>query len=121
MTRTLDTGNQYRDADLRSDRFFAADSFPQLSFESTGIVATDGTVEIGGILTTKGHAHHMVLTGMYRGVGQDREGHQRIGFDASTVIDRRDFGITWNERVGGTDLIGHDVEITIAIEAVRVS
>jgi polyisoprenoid-binding protein YceI len=121
QTRTLNTGNQLRDADLRSDRFFATDSFPQLSFESPGILATDSTVQIGGILTIKGHSRHVVLTGQYRGIAQDGDGHQRIAFDASTVVDRRDFGITWNETVGGTDLIGNEVTITIAIEAVRVS
>src|SRR5262249_5358696 len=56
QTASLSTGNAYRDADLRSDRFFAVDSFPQLTFEGTGIVATDSTVELGGTLTIKGHS-----------------------------------------------------------------
>jgi polyisoprenoid-binding protein YceI len=121
QTASLTTGNAYRDADLRSNRFFAVDSFPQLTFEGTGIVATDSTVELGGTLTIKGHARHVVLTGQFRGVALDPEGHQRIAFDASTRINRRDFGITWTDFVGANTTIGDEVEITIAIEAVRIS
>jgi polyisoprenoid-binding protein YceI len=121
QTASLTTGNAYRDADLRSSRFFAVDSFPQLTFEGTGIVATDSTVELGGTLTIKGHARHVVLTGQYRGVALDPDGRQRIAFDASTHINRRDFGITWTDFVGANTAIGDEVEITIAIEAVRIS
>ena len=121
QTASLTTGNAYRDADLRSSRFFAVDSFPQLTFEGTGIVATDSTVELRGSLTIKGHARHVVLTGQYRGVALDAEGHQRIAFDASTHINRRDFGITWTDFVGPNTAIGDEVEITIAIEAARIS
>jgi polyisoprenoid-binding protein YceI len=119
-TASLSTGNSYRDADLRSGRFFAVDSFPRLTFEGTGIVATDSTVNLHGILTIKGVSRPVTLSGQYRGVATDGEGHDRIAFDASTTVDRRDFGLTYNELVGGRQLIGNDVEITIAIEAVRV-
>lgn len=120
-TRSVNTGNRNRDADLRSDRFFATDSFPRLTFESTGIVATDSTVEIGGILTIKGRARHVVLTGQYRGTAKDYVGEKRIAFDATTVVNRRDFGLTYSEIVNGVPGIGDDVEITIAIEAIRVN
>ena len=118
QTKSLDTGNTYRDADLRSDRFFAVERFPQLTFESTGIVATDSTVEIGGILTMKGRSRHVVLAGRYGGQAKDREGHQRIGFEARTVVDRRDYGISLEE-LGNT--VGNDVEIVVSLEAVRVN
>jgi len=121
QTASLNTGNAYRDADLRSDRFFAVDSFPQLTFEGDGIVATDSTAEIGGTPTIKGHARHVVLTGQFRGVALDVDGHQRFAFDASTHINRRDFGITWTDFIGANTAISDEVEITIAIEAVRIS
>lgn len=120
QTASVNTGNIHRDADLRSARFFAADSFPRMTFESTGIVATDSTVEIGGILTLKGRSRHVVLVGQYRGTAKDYAGQQRIAFDASTVIDRREFGLAYNETVNGVPGIGNEVEITIAIEAIRV-
>ena len=92
-----------------------------MTFESTGIVATDSTVQIGGILTLKGHARRIVLVGQYRGTANDDAGQQRIAFDASTVIDRRDFGLAYKEMVNSIPGIGDDVEITIAIEAIRVN
>jgi polyisoprenoid-binding protein YceI len=121
QTRSLDTGNKYRDADLRSNRFFAVDSFPQLTFESTRIIARGDSVELQGMLTVKGRSKPVVLKGAYRGIARDREGHERIGFEASTTIDRRDFGITWNEVVAGVTTIGDDVDITITIEAARIT
>jgi polyisoprenoid-binding protein YceI len=120
QTASLNTGNAYRDADLRS-RFFAVDSFPSLSFESTGIVATDSTVEIGGILTIKGHARRVVLKGEFRGIAKDHDGHERIAFEASTHVNRRDFGMALTDFVGADTAIGDDVEITIAIEAMRTT
>jgi polyisoprenoid-binding protein YceI len=121
QTRSVNTGNANRDADLRSDRFFATDSFPRMTFESTGIVATDSTVEIGGILTIKGRSHHVVLTGQYRGTAKDYVGQKRIAFDATTVVNRRDFGLEYAEMVNGVPGIGDEVEITIALEAIRVN
>lgn len=119
QTGSLDTGNRYRDEDLRSDRFFSVIRYPRMTFEGTGIVARDSTVEISGMLTLKGRSHPVTLSGQYRGIIRDAEGHQRIAFDASTVLDRRDYDISYNEAVAGRELIGNDVEITIAIEAVR--
>lgn len=121
QTRSLDTGNKYRDADLRSNRFFAVDSFPQMTFESTRIIARGSSVELRGILTIKGRSRPIVLKGAYRGIARDREGHERIGFEAGTTIDRRDYGITWNEVVAGVSTIGNDVDITITIEAARIT
>jgi polyisoprenoid-binding protein YceI len=121
QTGSIDTGNDYRDADLRSRRFFDVKQYPQMTFESTGIVATDSTLTIAGILTLRGHSRPVVLTGQYRGIAKDREGHQRIAFDATTVIDRREFGLIYNEMVDGVAEIGNDAEITIALEAVRIN
>lgn len=121
QTASLSTGNAYRDADLRSDRFFAAHRFPRMTFEGTGFAATDSTVDVSGILTIKGRSRPVVLSGAYRGIAQDREGHERIAFEVTGVIDRRDYDINYNETVAGADLIGNDVEITVGIEAVRVN
>jgi polyisoprenoid-binding protein YceI len=121
QTASINTGNGYRDADLRSPRFLDSDSFPAMVFESTGIVATDSTVEIGGILTLRGQSRNVVLKGRFDGVGRDQQGKQRIAFDATTAVDRRDFGISYNEMVEGSKVIGDDIEITIAIEAVRAT
>jgi polyisoprenoid-binding protein YceI len=120
QTGSLNTGNSYRDADLRSDRFFSVDSFPTMTFEGTGIIARDSTVELRGNLTLKGRTRPVRFTGQYRGVARDAEGHERVAFDGTATVDRRDFGIDWNQTVAGNPLIGNDVEITIAIEAIRI-
>ena len=120
QTASLNTGNAYRDDDLRSDRFFAVVRYPKMTFQGTGFAATDSTVDVSGILTIKGRSRPVVLSGQYRGIAKDREGHERIAFEATGAVDRRDFGISWNESVAGTELIGNNVEITIGIEAVRV-
>ena len=120
-TASLNTGNAYRDDDLRSDRFFAAVRYPKMTFQGTGFAATDSTVDVSGILTIKGRSRPVVLSGQYRGIAKDSEGHERIAFEATGAVDRRDFGISWNESIAGTELIGNNVEITIGIEAVRVN
>jgi polyisoprenoid-binding protein YceI len=120
QTRTLDTGNAYRDADLRATPFFAVDSFPQMTFLGTGFVTPDSTVRLEGTLTIKGHARPVVLTGQRLGTVTDSEGHTRIGFEASTTLDRRDYGMDWTPPVGGANVVGNEVEITISIEAVRI-
>jgi polyisoprenoid-binding protein YceI len=120
QTASLNTGNSYRDDDLRSDRFFSVTRFPRMTFQGTGFAATDSTLDVSGILTIKGHSKPVVLSGRYRGIAKDREGHERIAFQATGEVDRRDFGISWNESVAGTELIGNNVEITIGIEAVKV-
>ena len=121
QTASLNTGNAYRDADLRSHRFFDVQRYPKMTFEGTEFAVADSTLTVTGMLTIKGHTKPVTLTGQYRGVAKDRDGHERIAFEATGVVDRRDFGIEWNESVAGTDLVGNTVEITIGIEAVRAN
>ena len=119
QTASLNTGNAYRDADLRSDRFFDVQRYPKMTFEGTEFAVADSTLSVNGMLTIKGRSKPITLTGQYRGVAKDSEGHERIAFEARGEVDRRDFGIQWNESVAGTDLVGNTVEITVSIEAVR--
>lgn len=119
QTASLNTGNAYRDADLRSDRFFDVQRYPKMTFEGTEFAVADSTLSVSGILTIKGHSKPITLTGQYRGIAKDNDGHERIAFEATGEVDRRDFGIKWNESVAGTDLVGNTVEITVGIEAVR--
>ena len=118
-SRSIDTNNDGRDADLRSPRFFAADSFPEITFESTGIVAEDQKFEMSGLLTIKGTTRPVVFTGTYLGIGGDQNGKERIAFDGTAMINRRDFGIFWNQALDRGNLLGDEVELEIALEAVR--
>lgn len=117
QTASLNTGNAYRDVDLRSDRFFDVRRYPTMTFEGTGMAVADSTVKVMGVLTIKGHSKPVTLSGQYRGVARDREGHQRIAFEATGEVDRRDFDVSWNETIAGTEMIGNTVQITISIEA----
>jgi polyisoprenoid-binding protein YceI len=119
-TASLNTGNRFRDADLRSDRFFASGRYPRMTFRGTGFAVRDSTLDLHGILTIKGKSQPVTLSGRYRGAVKGADGKERIGFEARGTVDRRNFDITWNESVGGTELIGNDVEIIVGIEAVRV-
>ncbi len=118
-SRSIDTNNEGRDGDLRSPRFFNTDSFPEITFESTGILAQDQRFEMSGLLTIKGTTRPVVFTGTYLGIGGDANGKDRIAFDGTAVINRRDFGIFWNQALDRGNLLGDDVELEIAVEAVR--
>lgn len=119
QTRSIDTGSQARDEDLRSERFFWASKYPVITFESTGILATENEIEIGGLLTMRGVTKQVVLRGQYRGLGKDAAGHQRIAFDGTTYVNRKDFGLIWNQVLESGAMIGDVVEIELAIEAVQ--
>jgi polyisoprenoid-binding protein YceI len=121
------TDNDERDQDLRSPHFFAVDSFPTLTFKSTKITAGEGgKLTIEGNLTMHGVTKPVVLQGTFMGAGSTKLGMgydpgYRAGFEATTTIDRKDWGIIWNMALdkGGT-MLGDDVAITIGVEAVRV-
>ena len=119
QTKSIDTHNATRDADLRSPRFFSADSFPLIIFESTGLVAASNTFEMGGVLTIKGKSRPVVLKGEYRGLAKDAAGRERVAFEGSTLINRREFNLDWNQAVESGAMLGDDVEIEIALEAIR--
>jgi hypothetical protein len=101
QTSSINTNNATRDADLRSPNFFAVDSFPLITFESTGIVAADSNFEMGGLLTIKGRTHPVVLSGEYRGLAKDMNGKQRVAFEGSTLINRKQYNLNWNQTVDG--------------------
>ena len=117
---SVDTNVENRDDDLRSDRFFDAETFPTLEFFSKKIKKLDGNkFQIFGKLTMHGITRTVVLEGEFLGSGKDPWGNQRFGFHASTTINRKDFEMVWNETLetGGL-LVGDEIEITLDIEAI---
>lgn len=126
QTASLFTNQERRDGHLRSPDFFYADSFPTLAFKSTKVTpGTGGALKIEGNLTMRGVTKPVVLDGHFLGAGSISIGGQSAGyrasFDATTTVNRKDFGIRWNKALdqGGT-MLGDDVAITIGVEAVRV-
>lgn len=120
-TGTIATRNVQRDADLRSPRFFDVKNHPVMTFMSTGLIRTDDVVEMGGLLTIKGITKPVVLRGLFLGRGKDAAGNERMGFEASTIIKRKDFGLTYSEAIDGLPIVGDEATITIEVEAVKTN
>lgn len=119
-TGSVDTKQERRDGHLRSPDFFAVDSFPTMTFKSTKVEAAGSALKVTGDLTIRGTTKSVVLTGEFNGTfGSPAPRQQRIGFAATTRINRLDYGLKWNRLVEGSNMLGDDVEITITIEAVR--
>jgi polyisoprenoid-binding protein YceI len=118
---SIDTGVGQRDAHLKSPDFFDVARFPTLSFESTRVEKASGnTLKVTGHLTIRDITREVVLEVEQLGVGKDPWGQTRAAFEAKTSVDRRDFGLTWNQALeAGGVLVGEKVEITLEIQAVR--
>jgi polyisoprenoid-binding protein YceI len=118
---SIDTGHADRDAHLRSPDFLDAESHPRLEFRSTGIDRVDvERYRIHGDLTIRGVTRRVTLDAELGGIKADPWGAQRAGFSARTKIDRRDFGLTWNQALeAGGLLVGEKVDIELEVEAVR--
>jgi polyisoprenoid-binding protein YceI len=118
---SIDTRHERRDADLRSDNFFDVETFPTITFRSTRVDVSGTTLSITGDLTIRDVTRSVVLQGEFLGVTGKGTPRERIGFEASTTINRLDYGVKWNRAVeGGGVLLGDEVEISIGIEAVRM-
>jgi polyisoprenoid-binding protein YceI len=95
--KSIDTRNPQRDEHLRSNDFLAMDDYPELTFVSTGARRTgDNDVELTGDLTVRGVTRPVTIPFQFEGAATDPFGNLRIGFEGSTTINRKDFGVTWN-------------------------
>ena len=116
---SINTGQAQRDEHLRSPDFFDVEEYPELTFVSTRVQKDEeGALVVLGDLTIHGVTRAVELQVKETGRGIDPWGNERVAFSASTKIDRRDFGLTWNQALetGGV-LVGHDVKITLEIQA----
>ncbi|HZW98486.1 MAG TPA: YceI family protein [Trueperaceae bacterium] len=123
MTASVDTADPDRDAHLRSAEFFAADDHPEIRFRSTGVMgakAEEGSrFRVTGELTIADTVQEVVLDVLFQGRGQDPWGNERVGFTATTEVDRRDWGLKWNQvlETGGV-LVANKVRIEAEVQAV---
>jgi polyisoprenoid-binding protein YceI len=117
---SIDTGTPDRDTHLRSDDFFAVDTYPTLTFKSSHVVKTgDDTYDVIGTLTIRGVAREVTLPVSYLGTAKDPWGNARAGFEASLTLNRKDFGLTWNAALEtGGFLVGDEVRISLSIQAI---
>lgn len=121
---SINTGVGQRDDHLRSADFLDAENFGQITFRSTkveGAVDRVGdTFQLTGDLTIRGTTRPVTLEVTYDGRGKDPWGGERVSFSASGRIDRRDFGLTWNQALEtGGILVGNEIKISVEVQAVR--
>ncbi|AJD90047.1 hypothetical protein JMA_07300 [Jeotgalibacillus malaysiensis] len=116
---SIDTRSQDRDNHLRSADFFEVETYPEITFRSTDVKKIgEDEYEMTGDVTIKDVTRQETFKVEYEGSGQDPWGNQKVGFTADGKINRKNYGLTWNQTLetGGV-LVGEDIKINLQIQA----
>jgi polyisoprenoid-binding protein YceI len=117
---SIDTRQEQRDAHLRSPDFFDVERYPEMRFVSTKTESAANGWTVTGELTIKGITRTVTLDVTNEGTARDPWGKERMGVTASTKVDRREFGLTWNAALeAGGFLVGDDIKISVNGELVK--
>jgi polyisoprenoid-binding protein YceI len=118
---SIDTGVADRDNHLRSGDFLDVETYPELTFRSSGVRSLSGNeFQLVGDLAIRDVTREVVLDVEFDGVAVSPWGQEVVAFTASTEIDREDWGITWNQALeAGGVLVSKKVKIEISAEAIR--
>ncbi len=120
QTASVDTDNADRDEHLRNEDFFNVAKYPTMEFKSTKIMEKGGDWVAFGDFTMLGVTKQIELDFELSGPIQDPWGNTRVGIEASTTINRQEFGMSWSKVMDtGGLMVGNDVEIEIKFEAIR--
>ena len=126
VTFTIDvnsvtTGEDKRDGHLKSPDFFDAAKYPNISFKSTSIKKiSDKKYELEGDLTLHGVTKHVKWDVKYNGTIKDPYGNNRAGFKATTSINRKDYGVSWNKTLdAGGVAVSDEVALTVNVEITK--
>lgn len=116
---SIDTDNDRRDNHLRSPDFFAADSYPTLTFRSTRVeVVEESRLRVAGDLSIRGVTKPVVLDVVLEGATVGGEGQPITGWTAEATINRKDYGLMWNRLTeAGGWVVSDDVRIVLEVEA----
>lgn len=119
-TGSIDTGVEDRDKHLRSGDFFDSERFPTMTFVSKRVEGVSNeNFRLVGDLTIRGVTKEVVLEAETVGRQKDPWGNERVGYSAKTRIDRKEFGLTWNQALeAGGIVVGDRVDISLEVEAV---
>ena len=122
-TASIDTGVGQRDDHLRSADFFDAATYPELRFVGKRIEKVSGNeYRVHGDLTIRDTTREVTLDVEYGGQAKDPWGNERVAFAAKTSINRKDFGLNWNQALeAGGVLVGEKVDIELELEAVKAA
>lgn len=119
--KSIDTGVQDRDDHLRSADFLDAEAHPKLTFRSTRVEPTgETTARAWGALTIRGTTKPVELEIVRDGIGTDPWGNTRAAYTATVILDRSDYGLTWNQALetGGL-LVGDKVKVQVEVQMVK--
>ena len=121
QTASVDTRNADRDGHIKGEDFFDVEKFPQMTFSSTAFdVDASGNGTVTGDLTIKGTTKPVTLDVETFGVEEDPFGNTRLGFEARTTINRKDFGIDFEAPLNsGGALVGEKINIEIEGSAIK--
>jgi polyisoprenoid-binding protein YceI len=120
-TASINTRDANRDGHLRSPDFFDAEKYPTLTFKSTSVVHEGGSeYKVTGDLNIHGVTKSVTFEAEYNGAGKDPWGNNRVALTTKTKINRKDFGLNWNQALeqGGV-LVSDEVKIEIDLSAVE--
>lgn len=118
---SIDTRNADRDEHLRSNDFLQMEDYPEITFRTTEITGRgQDTFDVTGDLTVKDTTRPVTVPFTFEGQALDPFGNTRVGFEGSTTINRKDFGVTWNATLetGGV-LISDKVVLEFEISAIK--
>jgi polyisoprenoid-binding protein YceI len=117
--KSVNTNNPNRDNDLRSDHFFDTERCPTLTFKSTKVAAKDAShLDVTGDLTMRCVTKQVTVPVEFLGTQKLKEGAEKAGFETAFTVNRKDYGIVWNQVLdNGAVMLGDDVKITISVEA----
>lgn len=121
QVNSIDTDNEDRDKHLKSDDFFAAEQFPEMTFVSKSMKKVgDNKYKLTGDLTIRGITKEVTLDVEHNGTVTDPWGNVRAGFSIEGEINRFDYGLKWNNTLDtGGLVVGESVEIDIEAELVQ--
>ncbi|MGB3410630.1 MAG: YceI family protein [Microthrixaceae bacterium] len=120
---SIDTRNADRDNHLRTNDFFDLETYPEIRFVSTGVQKVDDeTFRVTGDLTVKDVTNSVTFDLEYVGVAVDPFQNQRLGLEGSLVVNRKDFGLTWNAALdAGGVLVSEKVTLEFEVSAIKAS
>jgi polyisoprenoid-binding protein YceI len=117
---SIDTAEKDRDTHLRSADFFDVEKFATITFASTGVAKRGSdTFDVTGNLTIHGVSKPITLPVTHLGTAKDPWGNERVGFEAETSINRKDYGLAWNAALEtGGFLVGDEVKVSLSVQAI---
>jgi polyisoprenoid-binding protein YceI len=119
---SISTGNEQRDAHIRSADFFEVETYPTMTYQADGVTVEDGEYVLDGQLTLKGVTRNVPLRLELNGFGPDPYGGVRAGFTATGEINRSDFNVSFNAPMAnGGVVVSEKIALQLEIEAIKAA